>query len=320
MNKKTRVLAALQGKPVDRVPMSFWRHFDGEDSQGQRCVESHISFYKQTQMDFIKVMHDGLVAPCSLDVNHITDLRDYRVQGRSNPYIQKFLDRAKGITQSIGDQVYVYANVFAPFTLLRRIGDAKLNSYIQQDREAVLYALDVLGEELALLCELLVKEAGCLGIFAAFQGAESNRFTPQQFMELVYPSDQTMLGAANRASPWNILHFCGWDEIKNQLALWRGYQGCAVNWAIYVEALSLAQGKSYFDNRPVLGGFDNRRGRVLYNGTQAEVTAETRQMVADYKAATGSTEGLLIGADCSFLTDFDLGHFNWVAQALNEII
>lgn len=319
MDKKTRVMAALNEDSVDRVPMSFWRHFAGEDAQGQCCVENHVDFYYQTQMDFIKVMHDGLIAPCSLDVNHVSDLRKYRQQGKNNPYIIKYLERAKGITDKIGDQVYVYANVFAPFTLLRRIGDDKLQSYIQQDKSSVLYALNVLAEELALLCELLVKEANCLGLFTAFQGAEINRFTPEEFMEIVYPSDQLMLNAANDVSAWNILHFCGWDEIKNQLHLWKDYKGCVVNWAIYVEELSLVKGLDYFGNRSVLGGFDNRRGRTLYQGNQQEVIAETKKIVSDYVIAKGSTQGLILGADCSFLTDFELTRFNWVAQALREI-
>lgn len=319
MTKKQRVMAALKGEPVDRPPVSFWRHFAGEDAKGVRCAEQHAAFYRATDLDFIKVMHDGLTAPCPLQVQSIEDLRDYRVQGRENPYIRDYVERAKRVSDALGDEVYVYCNVFAPLTLLRRIGDEKLMAFIRADKPAVLHAMEVLSEELALLCELLIREAGCLGVFAAFQGAETTRFTPEEFAEIVRPYDLRMLQAANEASDYNILHFCAWDEIKNQMQLWQDYPGRVVNWAIYVDGLDLAAGRDYFGGRTVMGGFDNRRGRVLYQGTREEVEAETRKILRDYAAATGSLQGLIVGADCSFLTDFELERFNWVSQALKDI-
>lgn len=315
MNKKERMLAALENRPTDRIPVTFWRHFTGDDTRGAQCVQAHKEFYRSTDLDCIKVMHDGLIAPCSLDVSDAYDLRAYRPLGTRNPYIREYVDRCKGVVDAIGGEVYVYCNIFPAITLLRRIGDEKLMSLIETDRAAVLHAMDVMSEEIALLGRLVIEEAGCLGIFAAFQGAEQTRFSKKEdFDEIVRPYDLRVLQSANAVSRYNILHFCGWDEIPNHLEYYQSYPGCCVNWAIYVDDLSLEDGRRFFGNRPVLGGFDNRRGRVLYAGTKDEVEAETRRVVKSYKAATGSTDGLILGGDCSYLPDFQLERFSWVRE------
>lgn len=316
MDKKTRVVAALEGKETDRPPVSFWRHFDGEAAQGEACVRAHEDFYRQTDLDFIKIMHDGLTAPFDLELHDLSDLRRIRAKGKKNPYITAYVDRAKRITDRIGNEVYTYTNVFAAFTLLRRVGDEKLRYFIHLDEQAVCNAMDAISEDLAVLCQELITQSGCLGVFTAFQGNEVSRFTREQFQRIVEPYDRKMLAAANEVSKYNILHFCAWDEIENRMSDWAKYPGAAVNWAIYIDHISLADGYDYFGQRPVMGGFDNRRGKMLYAGEKAEIQQEVYRIIAQYKQKTGSTNGLILGADCSFLPDFELERFNWVSQAL----
>ena len=309
----------MQCRDTDRPPLTFWRHFAGEDAQGERCAKLHGEFFRATGMDMVKVMHDGLSAPCSLEVRTAADLRAYRPLGKRNPYIEAYVERCKRVVDEIGSEVYIYCNVFAPFTLLRRIGDERLAGLIRSDRSAVLHAMNVLSEEIALLCERVVCDAGCLASFVAFQGAEETRFSDADFDEIVRPYDLRVLAVANKVSAYNILHFCAWDEVKNRMDRWRLYPGRAVNWAIYVDGMTLPQGRVFFAGRPVLGGFDNRRGRVLYSGTREAVKARTREIVADYALAVGSTRGLIVGADCSLLTDFERERFTWVRDALMEL-
>ena len=37
MDKRTRVLNAMNKKEVDHVPVGFWFHFAGEEASGQGC-------------------------------------------------------------------------------------------------------------------------------------------------------------------------------------------------------------------------------------------------------------------------------------------
>lgn len=46
MNKKERVLAALENREADHVPGAFWFHFPQEQALGQACVDAHLKWYR----------------------------------------------------------------------------------------------------------------------------------------------------------------------------------------------------------------------------------------------------------------------------------
>ena len=295
VQKKENLRRMLEGQPHEHIPVSFFQHLKPEELHGEACVKAHIRFYKQTDPDFLKIMHDGLTAPVDLGLTSLEELKAYRPIKGQNPYIREYLERALRINESLADETDTYSNIFSPFTLLRRIGDDRLLGFLREDPQAVKDALLFMGEDLAYLSEKLIQEAGCLGIFLAMQGAENGLFTPEEFADYIAPSEQLVLSAAQESSPYNILHFCGWNQIKNQLELWRDYPGNTVNWAVYVEQLPLAEGRKYFGMRNCMGGFDNRRGKLLYSGTKEEIRRETTNILETYRNAFGSTDGLILG-------------------------
>jgi len=321
MNRKQRVLAALEGKPTDRVPVSFWRHYDRNGglgpgpAVGRENIELHGKFYAETGMDFVKIMYDGIPLPFSGSIQDLADLKKIRPVGLDSEYAKAILERAVGVNERLKDETYTYFNLFSPFCLLRRIGDEKLAEFIRRDAAAVKDALTAIGEGLCRIEEELVASAGCLGVFLCFQGAERIRFSAEEFDELVRPSDLLVLEQANRSSDYTIAHFCAWDGNLNDMERWRSYPSRAVNWAIYVDGLDLASGREFFGGRPVMGGFDNRRGKLLYAGSREDVELETRRLLDEYRERTGSLDGLILGADCSLLPDFGLERFNWVREA-----
>ena len=42
MNKRERVLNAMNCKPVDHVPVGLWFHFKGEEAKGENCIQAHL--------------------------------------------------------------------------------------------------------------------------------------------------------------------------------------------------------------------------------------------------------------------------------------
>ena len=48
MDKRTRVLNAMNKKGVDHVPVGFWFHFSGEEASGEACVQAHLKYYRET--------------------------------------------------------------------------------------------------------------------------------------------------------------------------------------------------------------------------------------------------------------------------------
>ncbi|MEK5448388.1 uroporphyrinogen decarboxylase family protein [Paenibacillus sp. FSL R7-0331] len=312
MNKHERVKAALDGKAVDRPPVSFWFHYFDELRVGEACIQAHADYYRQTDIDFIKVMSDGYFEyPVPDTIREAGDWLNLKPLEPSHPYIREQIERARGIREATNGECPVFYSVFAPFSSIR-FGTANdlVMRHLTQNPEAVIHALDVIAESNALLAELLITEGGCDGIYYCLQGGEQSRFTARQYKEWITPSDRKVLEHANRFSSYNLLHFCGWAGVKNHLEVWRDYPAKAVNWAVSVEEMSLRQGQDFFGGKAVIGGFDNRPGSVLYTGNKAELDAGVQDIMKDFAG-----NGLLIGADCSLENTIDPGQIRKVVMA-----
>src|SRR5689334_4768157 len=58
MTKTERVMAAVDGQPVDRIPVCFWHHFQPAGS-GRRLAQATLRFFEETyDLDIIKIMPD----------------------------------------------------------------------------------------------------------------------------------------------------------------------------------------------------------------------------------------------------------------------
>ena len=186
--------------------------------------------------------------------------------------------------------------------------------HLKRNEEAVCHAFQMIAEDIKTLVRLLITEAGCDGIYYCVQNAEQFRFTEEEYRRIVRPAELKVLEYANSLSENNILHCCGWAGDKNRIEVWQDYPSAAVNWAVYVEQLTLGEGKKFFGGRCVLGGFDNRKSGVLYSGSKEEVQAETEKIVAE-----AGTTGVIIGADCTMPSDISVERFRWVREKLDQL-
>lgn len=321
MDKRTRVLNAMDQKPVDHVPVGMWFHFAGKEAAGDACVAAHLRYYRETDLDFLKVMSDGYFPyPLATEIREAADWYRLEPLGRTHPYIAEQVERAKKIVDAIGKERCVFYNVFAPFSSIRfATSDELVMRHLKEDRLAVMHALDVIAQDHALLCELLIREAGCDGVYFCVQGGELDRFTPETYWETVSPSEITVLERANRWSDYNILHCCGWAGAENQLALWQDYPAKAINWAVHVEGLSLEDGRYFFDDRAVLGGFETHwdehtQQGVIYTGTKEELQDYTRETILRF-----GKRGLLLGGDCTIDAKLGWDRIRWVVEAARSL-
>lgn len=312
MDKITRVLNALNKQPVDKVPVGFWFHFSGEEAEGQACIDAHVQYYKESGIDFIKIMCDGFFNfPITVDIQEAADWRKLKPLGKDHPYIREQVARAKGIYEQLQGECCTFYNVFAPFSCIRfGTSDELVMRHLKEDPEAVMYALEVIAEDQATLSELLLTEGKCTGIYYCLQGGETDRFTYEEYREWVTPSDRIVLDRANVVSDNTLLHLCGWAGVKNRLNVWQDYPAKAFNWAIYVEGLSLKDGMEFFGGKTVLGGFDNTKAGILCSGDQADIAQFTASLLDET-----SSIGVMLGADCSLPGDIDRQRTGWVVAA-----
>lgn len=247
MTKKERLLRAFQNQEVDKVPMGFWYHFSPDDDFGQKTVDQHLELFRETGMDMIKVMCDGYFNYPNPYIEKVTSAEDWfglTPMGEDSPYIANQVLRAKRVVEGVKGECCVFYNVFCPMSLMRfGTSEELLMKHLKENPEAVCHAFEVIAEDVKTLVRKLITEAGCDGIYYCVQNAETFRFTAEEYRKLVRPSDLKVLEYANTLSENNILHCCGWAGDPNRIEVWQDYPAKAVNWAVYVENLSLAEGK-----------------------------------------------------------------------------
>ena len=322
MDKRTRVFNAMDKKPVDHVPVGFWYHFGGEQAYGEACVQAHVDYIRDTDLDVLKIMSDGYFAyPVPEEIKTAADWYKLTPIGPDHPYIKDQVERGKRLVEELGGEMPIFYNVFAPFSSLRSgAGDERVMRDLREDPFAVMHALDVVAEDNALLAELLIREAGCDGIYYPVQGGEYGRFTIEEYNKYIRPSDLYVLERANRFSDYNILHCCGWAGAKNQLELWQEYPAKCVNWAVYVEKMPLPEGRYFYGDRCCLGGFESlhHEGQthdgLLHHGTEEEIKAFTRETIETF-----GKRGLILGADCTVNENIDHARLRWVVEAARSI-
>lgn len=307
----------MNNKPADRPPVSFWFHFPLDMDLEKDCVDAHIDYYHRCDIDFIKIMCDGYFDypnPIIPQIKKPEDWYGMKPLGREHPFIQGQVKRAKEIVERVGRECCTFYNVFCPMSYFRfGTSEELLMSHLKANPDAVMHAFDVIAEDAALLSELLITEAGCDGIYYCVQNAEEFRFSAEEYRRLVTPSDLKVLLAANKYSDNNMLHCCGWAGDKNRLEVWQDYPAKAVNWAVFVENMSLTEGKRFFGGKCVLGGFDNRPEGVLCSGTKEEIQEFTRKWLEE-----NTQPGMIIGADCSLGRGIDLNRISYVTETVRE--
>lgn len=317
MTKKERLMKAFQNEEVDRVPVGFWFHLPEDMDLDKQCVDAHVDYFHQCDVDMVKIMCDGYFDYPNSIIPHIKSPEDWfkmEPMGPEHPFITGQVKRAREIVSRLKDEACTFYNVFCPMSYLRfATSDELLMRHLRENPEAVLYAMDIIATDAALLTELLITEAGCTGIYYCVQNAEQYRFTEEEYRNYVRPGDLKVLEHANRFSDNNILHCCGWAGDKNQVEVWRDYPAKVINWATFIEELYLTQGKVFFGGRCVLGGFDNRPQGVLCSGTKEEIEEYTRGLLEQH-----GTKGIVIGADCTLPRDIHLDRITWVVETVKR--
>src|SRR5579872_3744492 len=75
MSHRARLEAAFKGQPVDRVPVSFWRHFPGRDHTAALQIAATVEFQRRFDLDLVKLMPTGMypVLDYGVEVEPSTD-------------------------------------------------------------------------------------------------------------------------------------------------------------------------------------------------------------------------------------------------------
>jgi uroporphyrinogen decarboxylase len=323
MNKRELVAKAFKNEKSGRVPVGFWFHYARDELEDgfknpalfDNNVEGHKKFYNEFQPDFVKIMTDGFFIYPNEAIIHAKAGADPGKAvsiGENHPWIEKQISYAKTITGLCGSEVMCFYNIFSPATFFRfsrtSVQQGKgLADFLAEDRDAAAHALNVIAEDLAVLIRRLISEAGVDGVYFSAQDLNDPRVTDEIRETILAPGDFKALEAAAGSSQFNILHICGYAGYRNDLSHFADYPAQIINFASVVEGVSLGEGKKLFRGKPVIGGFGNTTGDILYKGSRAEIEAETGRLLKE-----AGTLGVVLGADCTVPRDISRDHLKWV--------
>jgi len=333
MTKRERFMNFLAGKPVDRVPVAFFHHFCDPDEwftgmENPEAFEKNVTGHKRAldkfDPDVIKVMNDSLMI-MPLDTSFVKtskDLLNIKPPVKGSPYFEKSRELTDRVLKIYaGCEAPKYVTGFSPIMILRtslsgldlgtNINEKpKLLKFLEEDPDSVVAALNIIGESIEQLNEMLIKECGADGVYFSVNN-QCNYIPGELYRKYVTPTEMEVMAHANGLSKINLLHICGYHGKPNDLNLFKDYEAAAYNIAVYAEGVSLSDGKKLFGGKPVFGGFS--QDGVIYTGSKEEVKEATWKILDECGQL-----GVMIGDDCTVPNDIDDSRFNWVIEACEE--
>ncbi len=322
MTEHERIVAAVAGKPVDRVPIALWRHFPQDDQRAESLAAAHVAFQQRYEWDFLKVTPMsgyygddwGLRAgyrPNREGTRHYTERPikkpgDWghlkRLDVTAGVYGRE-LNALRLIRQAL-PATLILSTVFSPLSIARTLsGEQALVRYLRETPDELLRGLDIIADVTAQFAvESLA--AGADGIFFATQCASTEYLTVEEYEEFGRPYDLRVLEAAAVAAI-RLLHLHGREIMFDAFT---DYPIDAINWHDRRTSPSLAEARSRFSGA-VAGGVNE--WDTLGAGTPDQITAEIRDAITQ----TGGTRHIVAGG-CVIPIDVPATHLQAARAAV----
>ena len=312
MNKRERVMAAVRGQPVDRVPLSFWLHNFAHEDTAQALTEETLRLYRAFDWDFLKPQSRfqcfgemwGLEYRKPVDRAEWPTLTRWPVTspeafGKLTPRdpstgaLWEQIEAMRMIRAAVGPDVPMVATVFSPLMIAQFMvpgGVDAVGAMMRDQPAALARGLEAIAATLREFVKLLMREP-IDGLFYASNVATRDRMNADDFRRFQAPYDVPILEAAS-AAPFNILHMCGTGILFEEFA---DYPAQVFSWATV-------------PGNPTLSEVHRRTGRAVLGGLPAKPQIKTmtrEELVARAEASIAEMGGRfhLLGPDCSINPD-----------------
>lgn len=292
MNKIERVTSALTGAEVDRPPFSFWYHFGLQHMPGRKHAEVEIDFYREYDLDFLKVMSD-YPYPLPHGLEAIETEEDWsRIEPLSpgNGCWREQLSALSMINDAIGKKALFIETIFSPWITARRLArSGGLAAARERYPDTLLVAMDAIATSLAGYSKQALAR-GAAGIFLSLGAATDDVMTAEEYQTWGRPFDLKILEAISEAS-FNVLHIHG-NRIHFDSVL--DYPVSALNWSHFAAEPSLSEGKRR-SGKTVMGGIDEAGASHV---SAPEISEQVKNAIREV-----GTRGLIVTPGCSVATD-----------------
>lgn len=296
MSRTERVMAAVRGEPLDRLPVCFWHHFQPEGS-GRNLADASLAFFDETfDLDICKLMPD---LPYPFPHKSIQQPNDWRLiepidQDRSRFFTQR-VEAVSALRDQLGFDTPIVVTLFSPLTeaLYFAADRERFFAHAQEAAPVVHEALNTIAENLRAHVRDVIA-AGADGVFFSIQGATRAIMSEEMYREFGRPYDLIALqGAING---WlNVLHIHGEKDLMFNLAL--DYPVQVLSWSDRLAGPSLREARAV-TSKCLMGGW--HEFGALSNGPEDAIRAEA----VDAVTQTGGRKFILANG-CSVPDDTD---------------
>ncbi len=293
MTKRERIEAALAGKPVDRVPISFWRHFPDIDRDPMALADALLDFHRRYDLDLIKMMPNGVYCvedwgcriayqgasngalTCTRHaVQRMEDWQSLRPLDPSAGALGREIACLRAVRKGRPDDAPILQTIFSPFTVARKLAGPELTrETMARDPARLRAALDVIGATAEAFVGACL-DAGADGFFFASQAATPEVLTREEHRDIVEPYDRRVLAAAARRGAMLVVHLHGERPYVADLAA--TYPVQALNWHDRRTPPSLAEAAGQI-SQCLAGGLDECGAMI--GATPGEIRAQVRDAV-----------------------------------------
>lgn len=303
MTHTQRIKAVLEGKPVDRYPMTAWGpHLNLEDRNVNDFTKAVIAYQNRYDFDVMKLMQNafyfvenfGQVFEEPVDADDaeykktikpaFTCLEDWMNVTKRDVHTGAFgreLENVRIIMDYYGDSVPVLPTVFGPTRLITQMcGYAPNNmdyynnqpsfvgddffAYVREHEEAFFHATEVITEQIIDLMDAYL-ELGVAGFFYTPGGEDRQLCSDEEYEKYIRPFDERILKSIEGKSWFNILHVCGMDVARMERMV--TLPGQALNWEDQSKYNPSLEDVRKMTDKVLVGGIDRTRD---FNGANRE--------------------------------------------------
>lgn len=296
-NKRQRLLAWLAGQAApEYVPAAFFLHFGAEYKAGSAAARRHLEFFRQTDMDFVKIQFEQTYQPLPF----LKTPADWaKVPLSKLDFYEPLLVTVRELVKAAKKDSLVLMTLYSPYMCAGHCATAPvLKRHLEENPDAVKKGLDILAESQMLFVKACIRE-GVDGFYMSTQGSEIKTFSsPAIFARYIKPYDLLAMREAQRSCPFNILHVCDYHAPYANYDAVLDYPGHVVNCNFNLTGKKLPPREvAALFKRPIMGGLD--RHGTLVKGTPAEVETEIRNVVKS------APPRFMLGADCTVAGETD---------------
>jgi uroporphyrinogen decarboxylase len=332
MTKRERVMAAVKGEPVDRVPASFFGHNHAVEHSSDTLAPHLLQQNQKFDWDFIKVhlraSYYGEAWGCKYrwDPEEGPQLEDYIVRKADDFRKLKKLDPTKGVLgdqirvakllgEALKDSVPYIQTVFCPLTVAGKLAGAiyltpsekaVIKQFMKENPEALHQGLTVISQTLADYAREAIR-AGADGIFYTTTVWSRDAISEEEYKIFGRPYDLAIFEAAiEEGATFNILHLCRENIMFDLLS---DYPVQLINY----DALS--------PRNPSLKAAMSRTDKAIWGGVAQNTTllnGPAEAIAAEVNAALEQTGGrrFFLGPGCAIPPAVPDTHLLAVKKAL----